>query len=80
MTAAESEWAPTGRTRLRGTWLGFFAYEIEETRRVNTWLPGTPHSPMNWQPVYRWRRHREPFGSVIDLQGTATARSLEDRK
>ena len=30
--------------------------------------------------VYRWRRHREPFGSVIDLQGTTTARSLEGRE
>ncbi|ACK81215.1 hypothetical protein [Methylorubrum extorquens] len=35
---------------------------------VNMWMPGAPHSPMNWRPTCRWRRVR--FGGVIDLQGT----------
>lgn len=65
------EWAATGRTRLRGLWFGLLAYEVEETRMVNTWMPGAPHSPMNWRPAYRWRRQRVP--GVIDLRDTDTA-------
>ena len=45
------------------------AYEVEETRMVNVRKLAV-HSPMNWRPVYRWRRIR--FGGAIDLQGTAT--------
>lgn len=65
------DWTPTGRTRLRGLWLGLLAYEVEETRVVNTWMPGAPHSPMNWRPTYRWRRQR--VSGAIDLQDTDTA-------
>lgn len=66
------DWTPTGLTRLRGLWFGRPAYEVEETRMVNAWLPGATHSPINWRPVYRWRRVR--VGGVIDLQGTATGK------
>ncbi|WP_193316488.1 hypothetical protein [Methylorubrum populi] len=68
------EWTPTGRTRLRGLWFGLLAYEVEETRIVNTWMPGAPYSPMNWCPVYRWRR--VSFGGVIDLQGTVPGKRI----
>ena len=67
--AISDEWTATGRTRLRGLWFGLLAYEVQETRMVNTRMLAV-HSPMNWRPAYRWRRVR--FGGVIDLQGTAT--------
>lgn len=68
------DWTPTGRTRLRGLWFGLLAYEVEETRMVNMWMPGAPHSPMNWRPTYRWRRVR--LGGVIALQGTVPGKRI----
>ena len=46
------DWKPTGRTRNRCIRFGLPAYEVEDTRMVNTWMPGAPHNPMNWRPVY----------------------------
>ena len=42
--AARGDWTPTGRSQLRGLWFGLLAYEVEETRMVDTWMPGAPYS------------------------------------
>lgn len=73
--AASEDWTLTGRTRLRGLWFGLLAYKVEETRLVNTWMLGAPHSSMNWRPAYRWRRTR--FGGVIALQVMMAGKRIE---